>query len=376
MPEPFKDLFNIKIILGMANHFQNQWPGFDRKGFSDAASKNLDSLELKERSNQIMNAMIMYLPSDFMKAGEIILASLSPSREGDIFGVTVDDDGIAGWAIMPMTHYVGLHGHDHFDLSMTLFKELTKRFSSEFGIRFFLLESPEKTLSILKKWTNDKDRHVRRLVSEGTRPRLPWAMRLPLFIKDPSPVIDLLEALKDDDEEYVRRSVANNLNDIAKDHPDLVAEISEKWMKGASNEREKLIRHACRTLIKNGHKKVLQVFGYEPPKIRKAVIDVNTPEVVFGNALEFTLSISSDSGQDQPLMIDYIIHHQKANGKTSPKVFKWRNKTLEANKVLASTKKHAIKKITTRVYYPGVHTVEVLVNGVSVGTADFNLLIP
>ncbi len=147
-------------------------------------------------------------------------------------------------------------------------------------------------------------------------------------------------------------------------------------MKGASKEREKLIRHACRTLIKNGHKKVLQVFGYEPPKIRKAVIDVNTPEVVFGNALEFTLSISSDSGHDQPLMIDYIIHHQKANGKTSPKVFKWRNKTLEANKVLASTKKHAIKKITTRVYYPGVHTVEVLVNGVSVGTADFNLLIP
>ncbi len=150
MPEPFKNLFNIKIILGMAKHFQNQWPGFDRKGFSDAASKNLDSLELKERSNQIMNAMIMYLPSDFMKAGEIILASLSPSREGDIFGVTVDDDGIAGWAIMPMTHYVGLHGHDHFDLSMTLFKELTKRFSSEFGIRFFLLRSPEKTLSILK----------------------------------------------------------------------------------------------------------------------------------------------------------------------------------------------------------------------------------
>ena len=118
------------------------------------------------------------------------------------------------------------------------------------------------------------------------------------------------------------------------------------------------------------------MFGYEPPKIRKAVIDVNTPEIVFGSALEFSLSISSDSAHDQPLMIDYIIHHQKANGKTSPKVFKWLNKTLKANKVLASTKKHAIKKITTRVYYPGVHTVEVLVNGVSVGTADFNLLIP
>ncbi len=376
MPEPFKNLFNVQIILGMAKHFHSQWSEFDSKGFSDAASKNLDTLELKERSDQIMNAMIKHLPSDFMRAGEIILASLSPPRGGDIFGVTVDDDGIAGWAIMPMTHYVGLRGHDYFDLSMTLFKELTKRFSSEFGIRFFLLKSPEKTLSTLKKWTNDNDRHVRRLVSEGTRPRLPWAMRLPVFIKDPFPVIELLELLKDDDEEYVRRSVANNLNDIAKDHPDVVAEIAKKWMKGASKEREKLIRHACRTLIKNGQKKVLPVFGYEPPKIRKAIIDVKTPEVVFGNALEFTLSIFSDSVHEQPLMIDYIIHHQKANGRTSPKVFKWRTKTLEANKVLTSTKKHAIKKITTRVYYPGVHTVEVMVNGVSVGTADFNLLIP
>ncbi len=376
MPEPFKNLFNRQIILGMAKHFQSQWSEFDSKGFSDAASKNLDTLELKERSDQIVNAMIKHLPSDFMRAGEIILASLSPSLEGDIFGVTVDDDGIAGWAIMPMTHYVGLRGHDYFDLSMTLFKELTKRFSSELGIRFFLLESPEKTLSMLKKWTNDNDRHVRRLVSEGTRPRLPWAMRLPMFIKDPFPVIELLELLKDDDEEYVRRSVANNLNDIAKDHPDVVAEIAKKWMKGASKEREKLIRHACRTLLKNGHKKVLQVFGYQPPKIRKAIIDVKTPEVVFGNALEFTLSIFSDSIHEQALMIDYIIHHQKANGRTSPKVFKWRTKTLEANKVFTSTKKHAIKKITTRVYYPGVHTVEVMVNGVSVGTADFNLLIP
>lgn len=376
MPEPFKNLFNVQIILGMAEHFQSQWSEFDSKGFSDAASKNIDTLELKERSDQIMDAMIKHLPSDFMRAGEIILASLSPSLEGDIFDVTVDDDGIAGWAIMPMTHYVGLRGHDYFDLSMTLFKELTKRFSSEFGIRFFLLESPEKTLSMLKKWTNDNDRHVRRLVSEGTRPRLPWAMRLPVFIKDPFPVIELLELLKDDDEEYVRRSVANNLNDIAKDHPDVIAEIAKKWMKGASKEREKLIRHACRTLIKNGHKKVLQVFGYEPPKIRKAIIDVKTPEVVFGNALEFTLSMFSDSIHEQKLMIDYIIHHQKANGRTSPKVFKWRTKTLEANKVLASTKKHAIKQITTRVYYPGVHTVEVMVNGVSVGTADFNLLIP
>ena len=131
------------------------------------------------------------------------------------------------------------------------------------------------------------------------------------------PVIDLLEKLKDDDKEYVRRSVANSLNDIAKDHPDLVAEIAEKWIKGASEQRRKLIRHACRTLAKNGHKKALRVLGYESPKIRQASIDILTPEVEFGSALQFSLSISSGSSRDQPLMIDYVIHHQKANGNTS-----------------------------------------------------------
>ncbi len=165
---------------------------------------------------------------------------------------------------MPMAHYVGLRGHDHFDLSMTLLKAFTKRFSSEFGIRFFLLDDPEQTLSVLKQWTKDEDKHVRRLVSEGSRPRLPWAMRLPLFIKDPAPVIVLLELLKDDNDEYVRRSVANNLNDIAKDHPSVVADIAGQWMQGADKQRQQLIRHACRTLIKQGNKKVLRVFGFKP----------------------------------------------------------------------------------------------------------------
>jgi len=376
MPEPFKNVFNRQLILVMAGHFQRHWPAFDADAFCDTASKNMETLELKARSEQIMQTMIQYLPDDFTQAGDILLASLSPAQDGDIFGITVDNDGIAGWAIMPMAHYVGLRGHDHFDLSMTLFREFTKRFSSEFGIRFFLLASPEQTLSVLKQWAKDSDRHVRRLVSEGTRPRLPWAMRLPLFIKDPVPVIELLELLKDDEEEYVRRSVANNLNDIARDHPDIVAELAETWMQNASKEREKLIRHACRTLIKQGNKKVLLLFGFKSPMIKPVRIDMLTPEVVFGSALQFSVSIASNASHDQPLMIDYIIHHQKANGKTSTKVFKWRTKSLEANKSLTLTKTHSMKKITTRMYYPGLHRVEVMVNGVAVGSVDFQLVMP
>jgi 3-methyladenine DNA glycosylase AlkC len=376
MPEPFKNLLNNKVIHAMALHLNNQWPGFDATGFEAAAFKNLNKLELKARSEQITQAMIQYLPGDFEKSATIILSTLGPELEDNVSAGTVDDNGIAGWAIMPMTHYVGLRGHDHFDLSMTLLKEMTKRSSSEFAIRFFILESPNKTLSVLKGWATDNNQHVRRLVSEGTRPRLPWAMRLPDFIKDPSPVIELLEILKDDETEYVRRSVANNLNDIAKDHPNVVTDIAAQWMKDASQERKKLIRHACRTLIKNGNKKALKVLGYGKPRITCTSIDILTPQVVFGDALQFVLSISSESNQEQALMIDYIIHHRKANGSTSPKVFKWRALTLPANNELISTKKHAIKNITTRVYYPGVHTVEVMVNGVSQGTADFTLIMP
>lgn len=363
MPEPFKNFFNPKLIRMMAKHLCTQWSEFEGDLFIATAEENLDGLELKERSRQITEALIQHLPKDFTKAGDIILAS-------------VGETGISGWGIMPMTHYVGLLGHDHFDLSMRLLKEMTQYFSSEFDIRYFLLNSQNKTLSMLKIWATDTNYHVRRLVSEGSRPRLPWAMKLPQFIKDPAPVIELLEMLKDDEEEYVRRSVANNLNDIAKDHPDLVSEIASRWIKGAGRERKRLIRHACRTLIKKGHKKTLQILGYKSPKIHEINLEILTPEVVFGKNLEFELSFISSEKHNQAIIIDYTIHHQKANGKTSPKVFKWRATILQSKDTLKSVKKHAFKKISTRVYYPGIHRLEIMVNGVSVTTANFLLLIP
>lgn len=374
MAEPFKNLLNQDVIEGMASHFKKYASNFDEKSFISDATQDLELLGLKERTDRITDTMIKYFPTDFKKAAKIMLSSLGSPLGDNISSGVVNSKGISGWAVTPMAHYIGLKGHENFDLSMTLFKEMTKCASSEFGIRFFILEQPEKTLSVLKNWALDSDQHVRRLVSEGSRSRLPWAMRLPMFIEDPSPVIEILEILKDDESEYVRRSVANNLNDIAKDHPDIVAGIAEKWMVNASDERRRLIRHACRTLIKNGHKKTLIVLGYKPPSIREANIEILTPVVIFGEALEFSISIASSSSHDQPLMIDYIIHHQKANGKTLPKVFKCRITNLLKNKTLKITKKHPIKKITTRVYYAGLHSLEVMVNGVSVGKSDFQLM--
>jgi len=357
----------------MGNHFSKAWSGFDRAGFIKAASKNLEALELKERSAQITAALKTFLPEDFEKAGNILLESLGPEEDVDVNWADVDDRGLVGWAVMPMVNYVGLYGLEHFDLSMTLFKELTKRSSSEFGIRFFLIKEPKRTLSVLKKWSRDPNYHVRRLVSEGSRPRLPWGMQLPAFIKDPSPLLPLLEALKDDKEEYVRRSVANNLNDIAKDHPDTVAKIAKSWLKGASKDRERLVRHACRTLIKQGHQKTLKALGYGPPSVKLRKFNVLTPRVDFGDALLFEISLTSISKKTQSLIIDYAIHHRKANGGLSSKVFKWKTTTLAASATLTSQKRHAMKKITTRVYYPGTHKVEILINGVSLGSKEFEL---
>ncbi len=376
MSEPFKNQFSPALIRGMGDHFLRVAPGFDRAAFVEQASHNLDALELKERSLQITGAMSAFLPRDFETAAQILLSSLAPEAldEPDASGAESGSGGIMGWAIMPMAHYVGLYGLPYFELSMTLLKEMTKRFSAEFDIRFFLIEEPERTLSVLETWTRDPSHHVRRLVSEGTRPRLPWAMRLPAFVEDPSPIIPLLEALRDDEQEYVRRSVANNLNDIAKDHPDLVARLARRWLRGAGRDRKRLVRHACRTLIKQGHQPTLKALGYGPPRVEIERLRVETPRVVFGEALTFELCLTSTSDHAQPLIIDYAVHHRKANGATSPKVFKWKNVTLAPEATLRAKRKHPMRKITTRTYYPGTHALELLINGVSLGTREFELV--
>jgi len=373
MPEPFKNYFNPSIIAGMGDHFLKAWADFDRDGFVQTATENLAILELKARSEQITQALCVYLPDDFPHAGEIILSSLSPEDGSDLPNTPVNEHGISGWAVMPIADYVGLRGLGCFSLSMTLLKEMTSRFSSEFGIRFFLIKKPEETLQTLMGWAEHENEHVRRLSSEGSRPRLPWAMRLPIFVKDPRPLLPLLEKLKDDPSEYVRRSVANHLNDIAKDHPELVAEIAQQWFPGASPQRQKLVRHACRTLIKQGDQKILQVLGYEKP-VLDCQLKVLTPKVLFGTFLRFEIVLTSTKNKAQALIIDYVIHHQKANGLTSPKVFKWKTITLKADQLHYAEKKHAMKKITTRVYYPGLHRLEIAINGLKLDSGEFELL--
>ena len=190
-------------------------------------------------------------------------------------------------------------------------------------------------------------------------------------MKDPTPLIGLLEKLKDDREEYVRRSVANNLNDIAKDHPDAVAAIAAKWLTDASADRRRLVKHACRSLIKNGHKPTLEALGYSTPEIVIDRLELKTQQVKLGGMLEFEVVITSTAEKTQPLIVDFVIHHRKANGGTSPKTFKWKILDLAPGKTLKIAKKHSMKHVTTRTYHAGDHGLELQINGESFGRQDF-----
>lgn len=373
--EPFKEFINHRVIETLGDIYKRVWPAFDRGHFVEDASRSLSDLELKQRVLQVATSLNTALPEDFDEAARILLASLHPSEDTARDGIEFGPEGANNWAVWPLTELVVMRGFDHPEASLAVLKEMTKRSSSEFAVRPFLAEQPDVALPVFYEWARDPNRHVRRLASEGSRPRLPWGMRLHSFVKDPVPLLPILETLKDDPEDYVRRSVANNLNDIAKDHPDLVADIASKWLLDASRERQRLVKHACRTLIKQGHPGALGAFGYRPVEPKKAALSVLTPTVTYGDALEFELSLDGlPSGGN--LLIDYAIHFVKANGELAPKVFKWKDMQSFASKNLKAERRHAIKPITTRKYYPGRHMIEIIVNGAPVAQADFELLMP
>ncbi len=373
MPEPFKAVFNRDLVVAMGEHLARHDASFDAGRFRALATRGLDALELKARSAHITSALEACLPADFVRACAVLIASLAPDPITDLGGSVPDASGLRGWAIMPMADFVAARGLDHFDLSMRTLAAMTSRFTSEGAVRPFIAADPGRAMGWLMDWTGSPDPHLRRLASEGSRPRLPWNMQLKAFIADPVPLVPLLTRLRDDPSDYVRRSVANNLNDIAKDHPDLVAGIAADWIVDASPDRARLIRHACRTLIKQGHPEALAALGFGPAQVTLDALRIGTSEVRFGGALEFEAVLLSHGDATQRVALDYIVHHVKGSGATSPKVFKWKVVTLPAGASLALTRRHPIRPITTRRYYDGLHRVEIVANCSVLGGADFRL---
>ena len=373
--EPFKNAISPELVKLTALHLGRQLPAFDQAGFIDPLLERLPSLELKQRVSLVADAIHDVLPSETGKRFRIMKAMLHPDDEKHANQPSTED-GLCGWGVWPLTQVVGRHGLRDFDASLDLLREMTKRGTAEFDVRPFLLHDQQRAIAAMATWVDDSNEHVRRLVSEGTRPRLPWGIRLNALIGDPTPTLPLLQALRDDPSDYVRRSVANHLNDIAKDHADLVANLAQNWMKDASPERAKLIRHACRTLIKQGHAPTLAALGLRPPDIRKPELQIIHPDVAFGNGIDFEVVLQSKSNEEQRLVLDYVVQFRKANGSLSPKVFKWTTITLQPGERRELKRHHKIKPITTRRYYSGRQVLSLRINGHDFNEADFNLVMP
>ncbi len=350
-----RDVFTKESVIKLAKRIKRNYSEFDEKEFIKKINSRLDDLSFGDRNKLIRDALIKCLPDDFETVVKILIDSLGDRLEYNSI------EGYEGFIIMPQTYVIERLGINDFDLSMKALYEMTMRFTSEGAIRRFIEKYPEKSLKLLMEWAHDKNAHVRRLVSEGTRPRLPLESPIRMFVKDPSPIIPLLDELKDDVELYVRRSVANNLNDISKDNPRIVVDTLKKWKKKATKEREWIIRHSLRTLFKRGNKDALELMGYLKPNVSYIELELKQSSVKVGESLSFSVSFKSNS--KQKLMVDYAIHYMKANGRNKEKVFKLRNLNTNVDDVINLNKKHSFREMTTRKHHKGKHFVEVLING-------------
>jgi 3-methyladenine DNA glycosylase AlkC len=373
MAEALKNHYGPDIPRRIAAMIRAVHPSFDVRSFVQHALDGYEALELMQRGAKIAEALHAHLPGDFPAAVEILLASLD--RPAVLKSKGADKNPITAFLFLPHTVYVAEHGLEHFEVAMRAQHALTQRFSAEFSIRRFLQLKQIDTLRVLKAWAADPSEHVRRLVSEGTRPRLPWAPRLRAFQQDPRPVLALLELLKDDPSPYVRRSVANNLNDIGKDHPALLYKTVARWSKNASENRQWIIRHALRSAVKRGEPGALRVLGFGgTAKVSIKNANVSPARVKKGAAVNISFDMANAAPRAQRLLVDLRVFFMKANAKTRPKVFKLRTVVLAAGATESFSKRLSLKELTTRKHYPGMHTVEVVVNGRAVPLGKFELL--
>lgn len=364
-------LFNKKSVEYLADLFVTTYPSFDKKGFISNVMNTLHERELKQRIVWIAECLEKYLPIDFKETSKIIARSLpvalDPAKTDDDFGEFI---------LAPLGEYVVRNGLSKKDLKISLktLREITMRFSMEDAMRSFLNTWPDETLAEYGKWVNDKNYHVRRLVSESSRPMLPWSCRLTLSYTIPLPLLDILYA---DNTRYVTRSVANHLNDISKKDPELVIQTLTRWQKeGKQDETEMnwIAKHSLRTLIKKGNKNALKLLGYHHDN--EVVVDkfiLHTKQISMGGVLSFSFEIRAQEKTN--VMIDYVIDFVKASGGTKGKVFKLKKMTLLPGELVQITKIHKLKtEATTFKMYPGKHAVTLQINGQKFETIHFNLI--
>ncbi len=361
MADALKELFNKKFYQNLAVEFNKADTNFHPEKFVKDVTNNLDELSLNGRMRNTSIVLKKHLSADYKKALDVMY-NVIPKTQG-------------GYTNLIFPDFVGLYGHDDFSTSMEALKHFTKYGSSEFAIREFLKRDFSKTIKVMNKWAEDKNHHVRRLASEGSRARLPWSFKLDEVIKNPQLTSSILEKLNADDELYVKKSVANHLNDISKDNSEWMLQFLKGWDKKNSHTAW-IIKHACRTLIKKGDTDSLALFDFEKnTKVKIWKFNLNKSKLKIGDSLQLEFDIVSEKSTSQKLVIDFAVHYIKKSGELSPKVFKLKELDLQAKQTVHIVKKHRFENFTTRQHYAGTHVVEILVNGKSLCQQSFELLI-
>lgn len=368
MAEALKDRFGPEVARWVADRVGEAHPAFPRDAFLAAALDGFTELELTARSRAIADALWAHLPGGFPEAARIIGAALGPEIAGD----TIAGEGMGTFRYLPYVQLVGAHGVGHFEEAMDLQHALTRRFTAEFSIRAFIEAEPERTLARLAEWVGDPSPHVRRLVSEGTRTRLPWAPRLRALQADPSPVLPLLEALRDDPSEYVRRSVANNLNDIAKDHPDVTLAVCRAWLADAPPARRALVRHALRTLTRAGHPEAIALLGFGGAGLRATAPVADPPDPRIGGSVRVTCTVHNDGPGPAAVLVHLRVHFVTARG-TGARTFLMAEREIPAGGRAPVRATVSLRQHTTRTHRPGRHRFEVVVNGAPAAEGAFTL---
>lgn len=334
-------------------------PAFDEKRFLRHALQDLEALSLMQRLRRMTDSMHVALPGNFRR-NLGILRELAPRMP-------------AGFATLFLPDYVALHGRGDVAVSLDALRYFTRFGSSEFAIREFLRDDLDGTLATMTGWASDEDEHVRRLASEGTRPRLPWSFRLPAIAADPSLAAPILEALRADTSLYVRKSVANHLNDVTRAHPDWVLKRVGQWPRDNAHTAW-IVKRALRTLIKAGDRRALAVIGAgKKAKVRVLRFTVSPVRVRLGGRVAFALELVSTASTAQRLVVDYAVHYVKKSGVSAARVFKWKELTLGPREPIELGRNQRIKDFTTRKHYPGRHVVDVVINGDKLASAWFDL---
>jgi len=364
-----KNHLDEQAVRQIADLVSQQDPAFPKNCFIKRASASLSTLTLKQRVNHITIELANCLSTSYPANAKLLV------RLAEHWQANHDQHNWQSFTAWPLIEYVGRYGMQQPEIALESFKPLTPLFTAEFAIRPYVEQHFELTYAHLLKWCHEDNPHIRRLASEGMRSRLPWGKQLAFLKADPEPVLALLDLLKDDSSRYVQKSVANNLNDISKDHPQRLIALCKQWQPNATPQRSWIIRHGLRSLVKAGYPAAFEVLGFEQTVEVACDFSLKNVDLTLGESTQLQVILESLSATHQAFILDYRIWHIKSNGTRSAKVFKWKTIKLNPKASMWITKNHVFKPLSTRRYYSGRHDIEILLNGVVFAKASINLIV-